>query len=132
LRSKTLKAAEAGLPDVSLPERACYQMVGQGAWKRSCTCTAVITTVRPLKANEVIQSGKYDLFPNYGEMFTTSKDNNNIESLFSLQWLASGGYSYANAIQAYCGPSTLLGPDFKNRLFFGDPYHRPYQVVRNG
>jgi hypothetical protein len=45
-------------------------------------------------------------------MFTSSAANNNIESLFALQWLASGGYSYANAIQAYAGPSTLLKPDF--------------------
>lgn len=65
-----------------------------------------------LKANEVISSNKYDLFAKYGDMFTSSKNNNNIESLFALQWQASGGYSYANAIQAYAGPSTLLKPDF--------------------
>ncbi|HMG68457.1 MAG TPA: RagB/SusD family nutrient uptake outer membrane protein, partial [Chitinophagaceae bacterium] len=51
------------------------------------------------------------LYPDYGAMFTTSKANNNIESLFSLQWIA-GGYSYANDIQAYAGPSPLMKPDF--------------------
>ncbi len=64
-----------------------------------------------LKANEVIQSGKYSLYPDYEAMFTTSKANNNSESLFALQWIA-GGYSYSNDIQAYAGPSTLLKPDF--------------------
>jgi hypothetical protein len=61
-------------------------------------------------ANEVMQSGKYDLFPDYGAMFTSSKNNNNIESLFAFQWIAAGGYGFANPIQAYAGPSTLLKP----------------------
>lgn len=62
------------------------------------------------KALEVINSGKYDLYPNYMEMFTSSDANNNIESLFALQWEAAGGYSVGNPIQAYTGPSTLLKP----------------------
>jgi len=65
-----------------------------------------------IMANTVIQSNKYSLFPDYQGMFTSSKNNNNQESLFALQWIASGGYSYANAIQAYEAPSTLLKPDF--------------------
>jgi hypothetical protein len=63
-------------------------------------------------ANIVIQSNKYSLFPDYQGMFTKVADNNNPESLFALQWIGSGGYSYANAIQAYTGPSTLMKPDF--------------------
>lgn len=63
-------------------------------------------------AQDIISSGKYALFPDYQGMFTSSGNNNNIESLFALQWIASGGYSYANAEQAYSGPSTLLKPDF--------------------
>lgn len=61
-------------------------------------------------AAEVIASNKYDLYPNYQEMFTSSKANNNIESLFALQWIAAGGYGYANPIQVYAAPSTLLKP----------------------
>jgi len=61
-------------------------------------------------AQRVISSGKYDLYPNYMEMFTTAKANNNIESLFALQWIASGGYGYANAQNAYNAPSTLMKP----------------------
>jgi hypothetical protein len=63
-------------------------------------------------AKDVINSAKYSLFPDYEGMFTNSNNNNNSESLFALQWLASGGYSYANAEQAYCAPSCLLKPDF--------------------
>lgn len=63
-----------------------------------------------IAANEVIQSGKYDLFPDYGAMFTSSKNNNNIESLFAFQWIASGGYGFANPIQAYGAPAPLLKP----------------------
>lgn len=61
-------------------------------------------------ALRVINSGKYDLYPNYNEMFTTYKANNNVESLFALQWIAEGGYSYANPQNAYNTPSTLMKP----------------------
>jgi len=62
------------------------------------------------KASEVISSGKYSLYPDYQKMFTDPSANNNQEVLFALQWLASGGYSIGNPIQAYVGPSTLLLP----------------------
>ncbi|HMH24839.1 MAG TPA: RagB/SusD family nutrient uptake outer membrane protein [Puia sp.] len=64
-----------------------------------------------IKANQVIQSNKYSLYPSYAQMFTTSRANNNSESLFALQWIA-GGYSYANDIQAYAGPGPLMKADF--------------------
>ena len=63
-----------------------------------------------LAALRVINSGNYDLYPDYQKMFTSSSANNNIESLFALQWIAAGGYSYANPIQVYSAPSTLLKP----------------------
>lgn len=61
-------------------------------------------------ALQVIQSGKYDLYPNYQEMFTSTAANNNIESLFSLQWIAAGGYGFANPVNVYATPSTLMKP----------------------
>ncbi len=61
-------------------------------------------------AQRVISSGKYDLYPDYMKMFTSSTANNNIESLFAIQWIASGGYGYANAQNAYNTPSTLMKP----------------------
>jgi hypothetical protein len=60
------------------------------------------------KALQVINSGKYSLYPDYGKMFTTAAANNNQESLFALQWLAAGGYSIGNSMQIYIGPATLL------------------------
>lgn len=59
------------------------------------------------KAGEVIASGKYDLFPDYQGMFTKSVNNNNIESLFALQW-AIFNYGSQNSIQAYRAPGNLL------------------------
>lgn len=38
------------------------------------------------KAQEVINSGKFALYADYGKMFTSSTANNNSESLFALQW----------------------------------------------
>ena len=63
-------------------------------------------------ANTVIQSGVYDLYPDYVKMFTSSEGNNNIESLFALQWIAEGGYGFANAVNAYAAPGPLLKPGF--------------------
>jgi hypothetical protein len=63
-----------------------------------------------LKASEVMASGKYSLYPDYNKMFTDPSANNNQEVLFAFQWLAAGGYSIGNPIQAYVGPSTLLLP----------------------
>jgi hypothetical protein len=105
-----LKDAEAGLPETPYqPGRVTrYSAAGMEAklylYRGDYDSAA-------LKADEVIQSGKYSLYPDYLEMFTSSKANNNSESLFALQWVA-GAYSYANDIQAYAGPSTLLKPDF--------------------
>jgi hypothetical protein len=62
------------------------------------------------KASEVMSSGKYSLYPDYQKMFTDPSANNNQEVLFSLQWLASGGYSIGNPIQSYVGPAPLLLP----------------------
>jgi len=61
-------------------------------------------------ASEVINSNKYSLYTDYQQMFTSSAANNNNESLFALQWSAAGGYGYANPIQVYAAPSTLLKP----------------------
>lgn len=60
------------------------------------------------KAETVINAKKYSLYPDYGKMFTDQSANNNSESLFALQWVASGGYGVGNPIQAYVGPEPLL------------------------
>jgi starch-binding outer membrane protein, SusD/RagB family len=61
------------------------------------------------KAWEVISHESiygYSLLPNFADLFFT-KNNNNNETLFSLQWVASnatGSYGTGNVTQAYCAP----------------------------
>src|SRR5665213_90955 len=105
-----LAAAEAGLPELPYQPGRVTKYSAAGMAAKIYLYEGVYDTAA-IKANEVIQSGKYSLYPDYGKMFTTAKANNNSESLFALQWIA-GGYSYANDIQAYAGPSTLMKPDF--------------------
>ncbi|RXK83234.1 RagB/SusD family nutrient uptake outer membrane protein [Filimonas effusa] len=68
-----------------------------------------------LKAKEVIDysnanPAKVGLYGDYGKMFTSASANNNKESLFSLQWLASMGYNGGNLFQEYVAPQALLKP----------------------
>ena len=62
------------------------------------------------KALEVINSGKYDLYPDYYKMFSTATANGNIESLFEFRWVENGDYAAANHLQTNVGPSALLDP----------------------
>jgi starch-binding outer membrane protein, SusD/RagB family len=105
------KAAETALPDVPYQPGRVTKYSAKGMEAKLYLYRGDYDSAK-LKAGEVIASGKYDLYPDYKKMFTSSSANNNIESMFALQWVASGGYSYANAIQAYAGPSPLLKPDF--------------------
>lgn len=105
------QAAEAGLPEDSYQTGRVNKYSAKGMQAKVYLYLKDYANARA-KAGEVINSGKFDLYPDYKKMFTSTAANNNIESLFALQWLASGGYSYANAIQAYAAPSTLLRPDF--------------------
>lgn len=61
-----------------------------------------------IKAGEVIASGKYDLFNDYFGMFTSSKNNNNIESLFALQHAITNEWGSQNSLQAFRAPGNLL------------------------
>lgn len=55
---------------------------------------------------EVINSGKYDLLEDYGKLFNDPNYNNNIESLFSLQWTVNcNEWGTQNTEQAYIVPS---------------------------
>lgn len=102
------KFAEENLPDSDVPGR-----VTKGSAKGMMAKVYLYMKDyenAKLKAGEVISSGKYSLYPNYQEMFTSSSANNNQESLFALQWLAEGGYAIGNPIQAYVGPEPLLKP----------------------
>jgi hypothetical protein len=106
-----LQAAEAGLPEASYQKGRVNKLSAAGMQAKVYLYMKDFANAKA-KAEQVINSGKFSLYPDYEGMFTTSAANNNEESLFALQWVASGGYSYANAIQAYAAPSTLLRPDF--------------------
>ncbi|SFP83180.1 Starch-binding associating with outer membrane [Pseudarcicella hirudinis] len=104
-----LKYAEENLPENSYQPGRVTKYSAKGMMAKVYLYQADYANAKA-KANEVIASGKYTLMDDYAQMFTSSKVNNNAESLFSLQWLASGGYSIGNPIQAYVGPGPLLKP----------------------
>lgn len=55
---------------------------------------------------DVIASGKFDLMENFGNMFNNPNFNNNIESLFSLQWTVDCSvWGTQNTEQAFIVPS---------------------------
>jgi hypothetical protein len=67
------------------------------------------------KAKEVMDyadanSGIVGLVNDYQEMFTTSRSNNNKESLFALQWKTSMSWNGANRFMTYAGAAPLLRP----------------------
>ncbi len=105
-----LKAAEAGLPEDPYQPGRVTKYSAAGMQAKIYLYEGMYDSAA-IKAQQVIASGKYALYPDYAKMFTTAKANNNSESLFALQWIA-GGYSYANDIQAYAGPAPLMKPDF--------------------
>jgi hypothetical protein len=65
------------------------------------------------EAEKVINSGEFGLFgvdvagKSYGDLFKI-ENNNNKESIIALQWLASGGYGYGNAVQASLAFSSAI------------------------
>lgn len=62
-------------------------------------------------AQMAIEKGPYELMDNYADLFTI-ENNNNIESMFALQWVPNGDYGLTNTQQAYfaCG-SEITGDD---------------------
>lgn len=111
-----LKAAEAGLPaEPYQPGRVTkYSAMGMEAklylYRKDYDSAAI-------KAKQVIDyanaTDNIKINPDYEGMFTDPViAKSNKESLFALQWVASGGYSYSNLVQAYAAPGPLLKPDF--------------------
>ncbi|HEY9195047.1 MAG TPA: RagB/SusD family nutrient uptake outer membrane protein [Mucilaginibacter sp.] len=60
-------------------------------------------------AGNVCKNSGLDLLPNYYDLFK-SQNNDNVESLFSLQWAAGVGYGNGNDIQTYFSPSSDILP----------------------
>lgn len=57
------------------------------------------TNARSL-AEEVIASGAFELMPSYDDLFLTENDNNE-ETIMSLQWSGSGDFGEGQALQAF-------------------------------
>lgn len=51
-------------------------------------------------AEQVIASGAFELMPSYGDLFLTENDNND-ETIMSLQWSGSSVFSEGQALQAF-------------------------------
>jgi starch-binding outer membrane protein, SusD/RagB family len=101
-----LKLAEAGLPETDVPGRVT-KYSAKGMMAKLYLYTKDYANAKA-KAQEVINSGKYELFPDYGALFNTSSNNNNIESLFSIQHqLTVDPWGSANQKNPDRGPSNL-------------------------
>ena len=101
-----LQAAEAGLPETDEPGRVTkYSAMGMEA--KLYLYTKDYENAKA-KAEAVINSGKYDLLTDYASLFNTSANNNNIESLFSIQHQLTGNpWGSANQKNPDRGPSNM-------------------------
>ncbi len=102
-----LKKAEAGLPETDPQAGRLTKYSAKGMMAKLYLYRKVYDTAK-MKALEVINSGKYDLFANYGAMFNSSSNNNNIESLFSIQHQLTGNpWGSGNQKNPDRGPANL-------------------------
>lgn len=101
-----LKAAEAVLPESDVKGRVT-KYSAKGMMAKVYLYRADYDSAKT-KAGEVIASGKYDLFNGYQGMFTSSANNNNIESLFALQHAITNEWGSQNSLQAFRAPGNLL------------------------
>ena len=100
------KLAENGLPETDVKGRLTKD-VAKGMMSKLYLYTKQYDSAR-IKAFEVINSGKYDLFNDYQGMFNASTNNNNIECLFSIQHqLTEDPWGSGNSKNADRGPSNL-------------------------
>jgi starch-binding outer membrane protein, SusD/RagB family len=100
------KAAEAGLPETDEKGRVT-KYSAKGMMAKLYLYRKDYDSAR-VKAAEVINSGKYELFSDYAGMFNSSVNNNNIESLFALQHAITNEWGSQNSLQAYRAPNNLL------------------------
>jgi starch-binding outer membrane protein, SusD/RagB family len=139
-----MKLAEAGLPENDVPGRvtkssARAYLAKMYLYNKDYTNAAA-------KALEVMNSGKYNLVPRglYATMFNSSSMNNNIESIFAIQYqLTQNPWGAGCQLQCDRGPSNLntsessmwelFRPsiDFKN-AFEPNDLRRPATIMEQG
>jgi hypothetical protein len=101
-----LQKAEAGLPETDIPGRLT-KYAAKGMLAKLYLYKKDYVNAKA-KALEVINSGKYDLFADYQGLFNSSGNNNNIESLFSIQHqLTQNPWGSGNQLNPDRGPSNL-------------------------
>lgn len=101
-----LKKAEAGLPETDVPGRVT-KYSAKGMMAKLYLYRKDYDSAKT-KALEVINSGKYNLFTDYAGMFNSSANNNNIESLFSIQHQLTGNpWGSGNQKNPDRGPGNL-------------------------
>jgi len=102
-----LKLAEAGLPETDPQPGRVTKYSAKGMMAKLYLYNKDYDNAKA-KAQEVINSAKYDLFPDYAGMFNSSGNNNNIESLFSIQHQLTGNpWGSANQKNPDRGPSNM-------------------------
>lgn len=101
-----VEAAEAALPESDEPGRVT-RYAAKGLLSKIYLYQKDYANART-KAQEVIESGKYQLVDDYEGMFTRSAMNNNAESLFSIQHqFAQDPWGTGNIKNPDRGPSNL-------------------------
>lgn len=126
-----LQLAEAGLPESDSPGRVT-KYAAKGMMAKLYLYNKDYPNAKA-KAQEVIQSNKYSLFADYGAMFNSSTNNNNVESLFSIQHQLTGNpWGSGNQKNPDRGPANLQtseasmwelytpSMDIRNAYEFGD------------
>lgn len=127
-----LQQAESGLPETDPEPGRLTKYAAKGMLAKLYLYNKDYENART-KANEVIESGQYDLFHDYAGMFNSSSNNNNIESLFSVQHQLTGNpWGSGNQKNPDRGPGNLQTDeasmwelyipteDIKNAFEFGD------------
>lgn len=101
-----LQMAEEGLPETDEPGRVT-KYAAKGMMAKLYLYNKDYENAK-IKAGEVINSGNYSLFPDYAAMFNSSANNNNVESLFSIQHqLTSNPWGSGNQKNPDRGPSNM-------------------------
>jgi len=103
---KDLEAAVAGLPDkIRDSDYTLNERLSKGSAKALMAKVYVtmkdFTNARTM-AEDVVGSGEFQLMPNYDDLFFTA-NNNNEESIFSLQWKANNEYFDGNLSNVFYG-----------------------------
>ncbi|MCG2614393.1 RagB/SusD family nutrient uptake outer membrane protein [Terrimonas sp. NA20] len=101
-----LQKAEAGLPESDVPGRLT-KYSAKGMMAKLYLYNKDYANAK-IKSQEVIASNKYRLFDNYQGLFNSSANNNNIESLFSIQHQLTGNpWGSGNQKNPDRGPANL-------------------------